>query len=139
MQKTSKDQGDWVKGRCTVCRDVTRHTVLAAEGEKLTLVRCNQCEDQHKFKSPPPSKAEKVVIAAARAKAKSEAADRERWAQMRPEMTDDRAKNYSMDGLFRKKDVIKHPVFGFGMVEKKAGPRKVEVLFADGRKVMRCQ
>ncbi len=54
-------------------------------------------------------------------------------------MIEAKAKDYSMDGLFRKKDVIRHPVFGLGMVEKKAGPRKIEVLFEDGCRVMRCQ
>jgi len=139
MGEMLQGNGDIIKGRCTVCKDVTRHTILSVGEVKPNLVRCNQCEDQHKYKAPPASKAERDKKAAERVKTKMLEEDRERWSLMRPEMIEAKAKDYSMDGLFRKKDVIKHPVFGLGLVEKKPGSRKVEILFEEGRKVMRCQ
>ena len=67
------------------------------------------------------------------------AEDCERWSSLRPRMIDAKAKDYSMDGLFKKKDVVEHPVFGLGMVERNLGSHKVRILFEDGSKVMRCQ
>ncbi len=129
----------FVRGRCRVCRDVTRHAVLSVCDQKPKTVQCSRCNDEHKYKSPPPTRAEKERIAAARLRAKMQKEDREEWARMRPNMVTAKAKDYSMDGLFRKKDIVRHPLFGLGVVERKTGHRKVEILFADGRKVMRCQ
>ena len=139
MGERLAEQGGFIVGRCSVCKDVTRHTILSIAEEKPTLVKCSNCDDQHKYKAPPPSRAEKERIAAERLRQRMLEEDRQRWSLLKPNMIEAKAKDYSMDGLFRKKDVIRHPGFGLGLVEKKAGPRKVEVLFEDGRKVMRCQ
>lgn len=128
----------FVEGHCKICKDVTRHKICLVQDGKLKEVQCGSCHDLHKFKPPPPSKAERQRIAAERQKAKLREEDREKWERIKPKMIEAKAKDYSMDGLFRKKDVIRHPQFGLGMVERKAGHRKVEVLFEDGRKIMRC-
>ena len=129
----------FVDGRCLGCKDVTRHKVLTVQEDKPKLVLCSQCRDEHKFKAPPPSKEERARIAAEKMRIKRQEEERERWAEMRPGMIEAKAKDYSMDGLFKKRDLINHPVFGLGLVEKKAGPRKIEVLFEDGCRTMRCQ
>jgi hypothetical protein len=129
----------FVVGKCNTCKDVTRHTVLAWKDDKPGRVRCFDCRDEHNFRAPPPSKEERARITAERLRLKKIAEDCERWAELRPNMLETKAKDYSMDGLFKKKDIIKHPVFGLGQVQKTAGPHKVEVLFEGGTKVMRCQ
>ena len=139
MGKSLLEQEAIVDGRCLGCKDVTRHKILTLQDEKPRQVKCIQCLDEHKFKPPPPSKEEKARIAAEKMRVKRQEEERERWAEMRPNMIEGKAKDYSMDGLFKKRDLISHPVFGLGLVEKKAGPRKIEVLFEDGCRVMRCQ
>ena len=132
-------QGSFLNGRCSSCKDVTRHVVLVAHEGIPGRVQCVSCNDEHNYKAPPPSKAEKERTAAERQRMKKLAEDCAEWAQLRPTMIETKAKHYSMDGLFKKKDLIKHPVFGLGLVQSRAGSHKVEVLFADGCKVMRCQ
>ena len=54
-------------------------------------------------------------------------------------MDNENVKDYAMDKEYRVKAVIKHPVFGLGLVQRVVGDRKMEVLFEDGKKMMRCK
>lgn len=84
--------------------------------------------------------APKKKIAAPRVSKKDpDAPAREEWAALRPDMDQDKALAYNMDGRYRTRSLVDHPVFGLGMVKRKAGPRKIEVLFAEGCKLLRCQ
>ncbi len=139
MGESMSGQEALIDGRCSGCKEVTRHIILSSQEEKPKQVECSQCHDQHRYKAPPPSKEERARVAAEKMRIKRQDEERERWAEMRPGMIEAKAKDYSMDGLFKKRDLISHPVFGLGLVEKKAGPRKIEVLFEDGCRVMRCQ
>jgi hypothetical protein len=53
-------------------------------------------------------------------------------------MNSDAARDYSMTGAYKVKSLINHPVFGLGLVQRVVGERKVEVLFEEGKKTMRC-
>lgn len=130
---------DEVMGRCRSCKDVTRHAVLTRGRERPGRVRCQICRDEHNFRAPPPTREEKIRLVAEKQRREQLAEERRRWLDLRPRMIETQAKDYSMDGLFRKKDIIRHPLFGLGQVQKVTGPRKVKVLFEDGSKVMRCQ
>jgi len=44
-----------------------------------------------------------------------------------------------MTATYKVKSLIAHPVFGLGQVQRVAGPQKIEVLFEDGLKMMRCK
>jgi hypothetical protein len=133
------EQGSFISGRCSVCKDGTRHVVLSVKDGKAERVQCVSCNDAHNYKAPPPSKLEKQRLTTDRLRSKKLAEDCATWAELRPTMIEAKAKDYAMDGLFKKKDLINHPVFGLGLVQSRAGSHKVEVLFEDGCKVMRCQ
>jgi hypothetical protein len=44
-----------------------------------------------------------------------------------------------MDGNYRTKALVNHSHFGLGVVTSLAGSRKMEVLFEEGKKLLRCQ
>jgi hypothetical protein len=44
-----------------------------------------------------------------------------------------------MTGRFQVKNLIKHPTFGIGIVKAVIVPNKMQVLFQDGIKLLRCQ
>ena len=44
-----------------------------------------------------------------------------------------------MTTALKLRNLVNHPIFGLGIVQRIAGPHKVEVLFEDGRKTMRCK
>ena len=46
---------------------------------------------------------------------------------------------YSMNGSFAANTLIEHPVFGKGVVVNVTPPDKVEVLFQEGVKILRCK
>ncbi len=139
MGEKLSGKDEFVIGRCIVCKDVTRHNVVTMKEEKPARVQCRSCQDEHNFRAPPPTKEERERNSAEKLRLKKIAEDCERWVELQPKMVEAKAKDYAMDGLFKKKDVINHPIFGLGQVQKLAGPHKVEVLFEDGSKVMRCQ
>jgi hypothetical protein len=66
-------------------------------------------------------------------------AEREQWAALRPSMKVDQAMTYDMDAAYRTKALVSHSHFGLGVVMCVAGSRKMEVLFEEGKKLLRCQ
>lgn len=66
------------------------------------------------------------------------AAEREQWATLRPSMKVEQAMAYDMDGTYRTKALVSHSLFGLGVVTCVAGTRKMEVLFEEGKKLLRC-
>jgi hypothetical protein len=75
----------------------------------------------------------------AKAKADAAAAERQEWGALRLTMKVEQAIAYQMDGTYRAKALLKHSLFGLGLVTRVAGPHKIEVLFEDGKKLLRCQ
>jgi hypothetical protein len=65
--------------------------------------------------------------------------ERKEWEVLRPSMNSAKATDYSMTSAYKVKDLINHPVFGLGLVQRVVGLQKVEVLFEDGKKTMRCK
>ena len=89
---------------------------------------------QGNFRPPTPAKRP----AAQRTTDKRDA-ERKEWAALRSKMNCEEARNYFMTDAYKVKELINHPLFGLGLVQRVAGLQKIEVLFEDGRKTMRCK
>lgn len=124
------------------------HTIVAMVGELIVRVECNTCHSTHKYHPP---KAEKVARtpAASRATGGGTSAPRREkkdpaaeaaaeWAALQTSLDPDRAIPYDMNAVYRTKSLISHPLFGLGVVQQLLPPNKIEVLFRDGRKRLRC-
>jgi hypothetical protein len=133
MTSSTTTVGDVIEARCTKCRKNNPHTVIIVTDGKPDKVQCSVCERQHKYR--PPTVPRKT---AARKSVDPDEVAAKEWAAMADELKQARALDYSMETHFRRGNVIKHSLFGLGLVERAAGYRKVEVLFAGGRKIMRC-
>lgn len=143
--------GDIIDARCTRCREILNHRIVAMVEDKVVRVECNTCGGVHNYYPPPTAKeARAAKIAkepsAARASATPRSSkkdptesDREEWASLRPTMQIDRAQDYNMNGAFRVNSLILHPTFGLGFVKLLIAPNKMQVLFQDGIKLLRCQ
>ncbi|MEA3363201.1 MAG: hypothetical protein U9Q61_08045 [Thermodesulfobacteriota bacterium] len=134
MQSPTVSIGDPIEGRCTKCRKNTAHIIITIDKEKPGKVECQTCSRQHKYK--PPTVPKKT---AARQTAKPKDADRKEWEALQPDMDSSKAKTYSMTDSYKLNGLIDHPVFGLGIVQRIIGAQKIEVLFEDGKKTMRCQ
>jgi hypothetical protein len=134
MQSITLSAGDPIKARCTKCRKNTDHIVITMGEEGPVNVQCNICSRQHKYR--PSTAAKKPAM---RQSAQPRDAECKEWQDLRPSLNGAEAANYSMTSSYKVKDLIDHPVFGLGVVQRVAGPQKIEVLFEAGKKMMRCK
>jgi hypothetical protein len=134
MQNATLSVGDPIEGRCTKCRKNTAHIIVSMDEESPGKVQCTVCSREHKFR--PPTAARKPAV---RRTVDPKEAERQEWQALRPTMNLSKAVDYSMTATYKVNALISHSQFGIGVVQRVIGPQKVEVLFEDGRKTMRCQ
>ncbi len=134
MQDAPLTVGNPIEARCTKCRKNTDHIIITLEEEAPLKVECGVCKRQHKYR--PPTRAKKTAV---RQATLLKDAERKEWSQLRPGMNTAKATDYSMAAAYKVNALINHPVFGLGLVQRVIGSQKIEVLFEDGRKVMRCK
>jgi len=133
MKNTAPSVGDGIDARCTKCRKVTNHVIVAMVDIKPVDVQCNTCNGTHRYRKPV------SIINAAKRASDSLVAMQEEWTKFRTTMSNENVRDYAMDREYRVKTVIKHPLFGLGLVQRVVGDRKMEVLFEEGKKMMRCK
>ena len=159
--------GQIIEARCSRCKDITGHVVMACLDGVPVNVECRACGSVHKYVAPEVHtrpKVEKTV----RVKAghdRAEAVDASVKAEKRaaaPRPTREQQQNarraeeneqrwtslvdgrsavpaaYSMNGSFAVNSLIDHPVFGTGAVIELFPPDKMDVMFRDGVKRLRC-
>lgn len=134
MKNPCLSSGDSIEARCTKCRKNMTHSIIEVKEDKPTLVECRSCKRQHKFRPPLPQISPAVRLAALR-----KDGERKEWKSLCATMDPAKAKPYAMTLQCKIKTVIDHPTFGLGLVQRVVGQQKVEVLFEDGCKVMRCK
>ncbi|MFP4317168.1 MAG: hypothetical protein ACLFQR_13180 [Desulfovibrionales bacterium] len=144
MTNAQLQAGSPVDSMCLKCKELTSHTVIAMDGERVLKVQCKLCGGRHALRSPTDAKT-KGKTAKAKAPTKKAAAAAlkksvavKEWQKQVDQADQNRAKDYSMSGIFEKGDLVEHPSFGKGVVQSVIHPDKMEVLFEDGLKLMRC-
>ncbi len=143
MRSKVLSAGDVVEARCTRCRAVTNHTIIAMVGEQPARVRCNTCDGDHNYRPPQktvtakmPSPARRTASPTAKSKLNKE---QEQWQAATAEVEPGLAVPYDMERSFRVNEIVAHPVFGLGVVIAVFKPNKVEILFTGGKKMLRCR
>ena len=136
--------GDFIEARCTRCKAVTNHTIIALVGTVPVRVRCNTCDGDHNYRAPKVKHAPKATTAKTRQpgtprKPKAIQQDAEQWQQISTQLHSGQAVAYNMDRAFKVKEAVSHPTFGIGIVVEIFPPNKVEILFEAGRKLLRCK
>ena len=159
--------GQIIEARCSRCKDITGHVVMACLDGMPVKVECRACGSVHKYVAPEAHarpKAEKPVrvkaghnrVEAVDATVKAEkhlSAPRptrvEQQNARRAEENEQRWNSlvagraavpapYSMSGTFAVNSLVDHPVFGTGAVLEILPPDKMDVMFKDGVKRLRC-
>lgn len=134
--------GDIIEARCTKCRSLLNHTIVAMVGERVVRVQCNTCGGQHNYHPP---QAERAGDRPATGKATAERPRREKapagpseWEVALTGLDPANAVPYAMEGSFRSGQLVAHPTFGLGVVTALCKPNKVEILFSAGKKLLCC-
>lgn len=134
MADKTLSAGDPIESRCTKCRKITNHIIVAMDNGTPVKVQCNTCGGEHKYRPATTRKAP-----ATRRNLDPQLAEKKEWAKRHPELEGQPAKEYSMTAVLKPGEVVKHPAFGLGIVQEVIGEGKVEILFEDGKKKMRCK
>ncbi|MBE0598017.1 MAG: hypothetical protein IH614_12175 [Desulfuromonadales bacterium] len=150
MTKRPKAAGDHIESRCTRCKEVTNHIIVAMVEGRVVRVQCNICDGIHNYY--PPSTAKPVSTKEAQPRSTSAkaaprepraprnraaVADAEEWESMVGRGDSESARPYSMERAFKAGELVRHPTFGMGVVKAVLPPAKVEILFQAGRKLLR--
>ena len=147
MSSKKLSAGDFVDARCTRCRMVTNHTIVAMVEDQVVRVQCNTCNGVHNYHRPTPARAPasagktgKAAASAGKPRRASAgpSAEQLEWQAACRDADSARAARYEMGGSYRVDELIAHPVFGLGVVKALSKPNKMEVLFEQGKKVLRC-
>lgn len=140
-----KSAGDFVETNCTKCKALTNHTIVAMIAELIVKVECNVCHSVHKYHPPKEAKAVKAPKAARpagepvrRVKKDPVLEAAAEWDELQASFDPERAIPYNMTATYRVRNLVLHPTFGIGLVQKVLPQNKIEVLFKDGRKLLRC-
>jgi hypothetical protein len=141
MARTGYKAGDEVDSKCTKCKMVLAHTIVAMVGDAIVRVKCNTCNGEHAYR-PPPSASEAT---AKKRRAERKTSNIERIGQ--------RAAASDYDVLLKNKDVSKpipyapsvklsrddvvtHTKFGIGLVTEIREGKKAHVAFPEGGRIL---
>ncbi|PKN18871.1 MAG: hypothetical protein CVU71_08735 [Deltaproteobacteria bacterium HGW-Deltaproteobacteria-6] len=137
--------GENIDAYCLKCKLVLAHVILFKVDEAVNRVKCKTCGAEHKYRGTgPAAKKAAAVRAPGVARTKKPAAAKAvvndaplQWdlksRNMPPETS---IRNYSIREIFKVNNVINHPVFGVGFVEKVVTDKSISVLFSDSVRLM---
>ena len=118
---------------CSKCKLTLSHIIAAMKDlNTIAKVVCKTCKSTHAYKDPNKASKKKVVSHRKKTELKSNTKD---WEEA-IKKTSSEPQTYSPKGKFLKGDLINHPKFGQGVIEKLLDKNKIEVLFKDNRKVL---
>jgi hypothetical protein len=120
-----------IEAVCGRCGEVW-HVIGAIADGGIARVECKQCGRSHRYRQvggQPAAVRAATLTRDTRAKAKP-AVSLVEEGPSRP------LKTYRSTDCYRIGDRIEHPRFGAGVVDRVAGPEKIQVFFPDGHRVL---
>jgi len=142
--------GDNIDAYCLKCKLLLAHVILFKVDGAVSRVKCKTCGAEHKYRPAPgivkkAEKSERTTVRKAASPKKTDAAKPKlsdsqaalQWdLKIRNRQPDAPVRNYSMQETYKINDVINHPKFGVGFVEKILSDKSMSVLFADSVKLL---
>ena len=138
------EPGSYIQAFCTRCKASLRHTVVALVSGVPKRVRCNTCGGEHVYRAAAapqepderPAAARKAPAARPTKQGTAEAAWNEQLALAQAKGRHGRT--YAATDSYRSGDVMDHPAFGPGIVQRVLEPGKILVLFRTGARTLVC-
>ena len=126
--------GSDVEAFCPKCKADTTHVVISKYEDEIRRVQCNPCGDVHSFRKPRGEAEDDVpepVAARKRAMMKKLT-----WEEFFAKHGEKEAKPYEFRDCYRENQIVFHPKFGKGFVSEIVSESKVEITFADARRIL---
>lgn len=131
---TAISVGKEILSQCNKCKLILAHIIVTMKANNPDKVMCKTCKGTHAYKDPgaPKTKTsvDKIVKRAKSGGKKVTESVGELWNKAMSKSTN-KPQDYSMKASFQLGDVIAHPTFGNGVVEKLIDNNKIEILFQD--------
>jgi hypothetical protein len=138
--------GKNIDAYCTKCKLLLTHIVLFEMDGVVSKVECKTCGSQHKYRRGASERktGEKVKRSPLTGRTGSSSAGRKpvNDAPMLWEIKNRDAnpeapiREYRMQDKYKSKEMIQHPTFGLGFVERVTSETRMNVLFKDAVKLM---
>jgi len=145
MNQKELSVSDDIDSRCLKCKLVTNHTIVAIVEGRVAKVQCNVCGGRHNYRSPVVEKTSaakrqigKKTTGKASGRLSAEMKAAANFEILLGERGTSESLPYSMTVPFNEGDLIDHPTFGLGVVINTLSPKKIEVIFKQGSKVLVC-
>ena len=119
---------------CTKCKIELEHTIVAMVENLPKKVKCNTCGGQHIYRLKPAERSTASKRTTRKVKSNEVA-----YAELLETLTGGdlpNARKYSMQGNFKKDEILEHPTFGLGIVTAVVQKHKMEIMFKDGLKML---
>jgi Zn ribbon nucleic-acid-binding protein len=126
--------GSDVEAYCPKCKADTTHVVISKYEDEIRRVQCNPCGDVHSFRKPRGEAEEDIpepVAARKRALLKKLT-----WEEFFAKHGEKNIKPYEFRDTYRENAIVFHPKFGKGYVSEVVSESKVEITFADARRIL---
>jgi hypothetical protein len=126
--------GSDVEAYCPKCKADTTHVVISKYEDEIRRVQCNPCGDVHSFRKPRGEAEEDIpepVAARKRALLKKLT-----WEEFFAKHGEKNVKPYEFRDTYRENAIVFHPKFGKGYVSEVVSESKVEITFADARRIL---
>jgi hypothetical protein len=124
--------GKNIDGWCTRCKLVLTHTIEAVANGKITRVHCNTCGGSHAHRAGVP----RARVASARVAKKEPDKRVSQYQALVRGRTEGASRPYSTATRFAVGELVSHATFGLGVVTGERDTIKIDILFADGPKVL---
>jgi hypothetical protein len=127
--------GGYIESWCTKCELELGHTIIAMVNNLPKRVKCNTCSGDHNYRSNPSEKS-RIKSKSPSRKAKAQVINYNEHLSRLTGGNFSNTRKYSINGNFKKDEVIDHSQFGIGIVLSIIQFTKMEILFKDGPKLL---
>lgn len=129
--------GKEVLSYCSKCKLTLAHTIVAMkDAHTIHRVECRTCKNTHAYKDPSAVKMKAATRKkATRKTSKTTTSVADLWMESINSATS-KSQAYSIRSKFAQGDIIDHPKFGPGFIDKTIDEDKIEVIFRHEIKVL---
>jgi len=140
--------GDNIDAYCLKCKLVLAHVIMFKVDGAVSRVKCKTCGAEHKYRGATTTEKAKTARSASGVLRAKKTVPSKTMPNDAPLKWDLKSRNmppdtkmieYSIRDKFKANDVIHHPVFGVGFVEKVLSDKSISVLFSDSIKLLGMQ
>ncbi|MCO4792718.1 MAG: hypothetical protein KC493_03340 [Bacteriovoracaceae bacterium] len=121
--------GKEVLSYCNKCKLTLAHIIVTMKDDaNIGKVECKTCNGKHNYKDPSTVGAKKVKAKGATKQRKSKESIADLWLEAVGK-SDAKSQDYSPKAEYIAGDIIDHPKFGPGVIEKTIDGNKIQVIF----------